>query len=132
MKLVISILIIFCSFTINAQNPDTIKIPAPVAKEIAKDLIKGDSAKAELTLTKSQLNLTEEKVKLKDDIISIHTQKDSLYERSIKNEQSKFDVQGMFVEQLRKDNKRLKSSKTFTQIIAGAIIGLLGYLYITK
>jgi len=132
MKLIISILLIFCSFNLNAQSPDTIKIPAPVAKEIAKDLIKGDSAKVELALTKTQLNLTEEKVKLKDDIISIHTQKDSLYERSIKNEQSKNDIQGMFVEQLRKDNKRLKSSKTWIEIIGTAIIGFLGYLYITK
>jgi hypothetical protein len=111
---------------------DTIKIPSPVAKLIVKDLVSGDSAKAELKLCNENITLLEKKVTLKDSIISGHVQKGMLYEERIKNEQLKFDAQQLWVDQLRKDNKKLKAKLIFTRILGTAVVGGLGYLYLTK
>jgi hypothetical protein len=111
---------------------DTIKIPSPVAKLIVKDLVSGDSAKAELKLCNENVTLLEKKVTLKDSIISGHVQKGMLYEERIKNEQLKFDAQQLWVDQLRKDNKKLKAKLIFTRILGTAVVGGLGYLYLTK
>ena len=114
------------------KSQDTVKIPTPVAKQIAKDLVSGDSAKAVLELTKEQLTLTESKVILKDSIISNHVQKGIMYEERIKNEQLKFDTQGKWVDELRKQNKNLKVKLVFTKITLSTVVGGLTYLYFTK
>lgn len=118
----------------NAYYPviDTIRIPYPVAKQITIDLISGDSAKAVLELTKEQLNLTNNKVYLKDLTIDMYVKKGVMYEERIKNEQTKFDTQKIYVGQLEKKNKSLKVKLLFTKITLSAVIGALGYLYIIK
>ena len=127
------ILIILISLLpVLAKSQDTVKIPTPVAKQIAKDLVSGDSAKAVLEVTKEQLILTEQKVILKDSIIAGHVQKGIMYEERIKNEQLKFETQGLWVDELRKQNKRLKVKLVFTKITLSGIIGGLTYLYFTK
>jgi len=125
------IILAFLPLFANAQQ-DTIKLPLPVAKQIVKDLISGDSAKAELKLCNENVTLLEKKVILKDSIISGHVQKGIMYEDRIKNEQLKFDAQQKWIEQLRKDNKKLKVKLRFIQITGTAIVGGLAYLYITK
>ena len=111
---------------------DTVKIPTPIAKQIAKELVSCDSLKAIHELTVEQLTLTESKVTLKDSIISGHVQKGIMYEERIKNEQLKFDAQGLWVKDLQKQNKKLKVKLTFTKITLGGIIGGLTYLYFIK
>jgi hypothetical protein len=119
-------------FLASAQTQDTIKLPLPVAKAIVKDLVSGDSAKAELKLANEQVILLNQKVSLKDSIISGHVQKGIMYEERIKNEQLKFDTQGLWVKDLQKQNKKLKVKLRFIQITGTAIVGGLTYLYITK
>jgi hypothetical protein len=46
------------------------------------------------------------------------------------NEQKKFEVQGRWVEDLRKENKKLKVKVLYTKISMGAAIAFLGYLLI--
>jgi hypothetical protein len=112
------------------KSQDTIKIPTPIAKQIAKDLVSCDSIKAIYTLTIEELILTQGKLILKDNIISNYVDKGIMYEERIQNEQSKFKVQGMWVDDLRKENKKLKVKVLYTKISMGAIIGFLGYLLI--
>lgn len=131
MKTIVSILLLILPLFVSAQQ-DTIKIPAPVAKEIVKDLVKCDSTKAELSLTKEQLSLTQLQSQLKDSIITEHVNKGILYEGRIENMQAKFDTQALFVKDLQKQNKKLKAKLTFTKITMGAIILTMGYLFITK
>ena len=114
------------------KSQDTIHIPYHVAKQIAKELVSYDSTKAVLELTKEQLTLTEQKVVLKDSIISNHVQKGIMYEKRIKNEQLKFKTQGKFVDILKNENKKLKVKLVFTKVTLSAVIGGLTYLYITK
>jgi len=116
----------------NAQTQDTIKLPVNVAKQIVKDLVSGDSAKAELKLCNEHVTLLESKITLKDSIISGHVQKDIMYEDRIKNEQLKFDAQGLWVKDLQKQNKKLKVKLKFLQVTGTAIVGGLTYLYFTK
>jgi hypothetical protein len=130
MKLFSIVVALLLSTTSQAQ--DTIKIPAPVAKQIVLDLVSGDSAKAELGLVQQQLTLTNKVVVLKDSIISNYVQKCNIYDERIINEQSKYNVQGLYIKQLEKSNKKLKVRLTFNKVLSGVIIGSLGYLYLTK
>lgn len=116
----------------NAQTQDTIKIPAPVAKQIVKDLVSGDSAKAELKLTVDHVQLLEQKITLKDSIIAGREKQLVLCDERVLNEQKKFDVQSLWVKDLQKQNKKLKVKLRFIQITGTAIIGGLTYLYVTK
>lgn len=128
----ILIILAFLPLFGNAQTQDTVKIPVHVAKQIVKDLVSGDSAKAELKLCNDNVTLLTQKITLKDSIISGHVQKSIMYEERIKNEQLKFDAQGLWVKQLQKENKKLKVKLRFLQITGTAIIGGMTYLYITK
>ena len=126
MKFLFIILLSLISFIIKAQ--DTIKIPTPIARQIAKDLTVCDSAKAVLDLTSKQLVLTEDKVVLKDSIISSFREKCLMYDTMIANEKKKFEVQGRWVEDLRKMNKQLKAKLLYTKITLSVGIGFLAYL----
>jgi hypothetical protein len=110
------------------KSQDTIKIPVPAARQIAKDLTICDSINAVHELTKEQLTLTESKVILKDSIIISFREKCNMYDTILINEKKKFEVQGRWVEDLRKENKKLKVKVLYTKISMGAIIGFLGYL----
>ena len=112
------------------KSQDTIKLPVPAARQIAKDLTICDSVKAVHELTVKQLTLTEDKVVLKDSIISSFKEKCIMYDTMLANEQKKFEVQGRWVEDLRKENKKLKVKVLYTKISMGAAIAFLGYLLI--
>lgn len=134
MKKLLFILLICPLFSLSQTKtePDTIKLPTPVAKAIAKDLVSYDSLKAIHKLTVEELNLTKEKSAIQSNIIKSHEEKGIMYEQRITNEQEKYKVQGQWLEDLRKQNKRLKVKITFMQIAGAAIGGVLTYLYITK
>ena len=129
-------ILLLCPFFSFSQKikpqPDTVRLPTPIAKRIIKDLVSYDSLKAIHQITKEQLVLTEAKVSIKDEIIEGHVQKGMMYEERIKNEQQKFEVQKQWIEDLRKENKKLKAKLTFTKITLTAGIGVLAYLFITK
>lgn len=114
------------------KSQDTIKIPTPVAKTIAKELVGCDSSKAILLLTKEQLSLTENKVVLKDSIIINYIRKENVYKQVITNQEQKFELQGQWVNELRKQNKTLKAKLTFTRVISILFTGFITYIYIRK
>lgn len=131
MKYILTILLMI-PFVLFAQQQDSVKIPTPVAKQIIKDLVSGDSAKAELSLCVENVKLLNQKVILKDSIIFGHVQKGLLYEDRLKNEQQKFELQGQWVKDLQKQNKKLKVKLVFSQITFAAILTGITYLYIKK
>jgi hypothetical protein len=126
------ILILITLFSLSASAQDTIKIPTPIAKQIAKDLVKCDGIKEELVLANQQINLLTRKIILKDSIITNHEQKGIMYEDRILNEQLRFDTQAKWVKDLQKQNKKTKAKLTFTKITLTSAIAGLTYLYITK
>ena len=111
---------------------DTIKLPFPVAKRVARDLVSCDSTKAILKLTEEQLSLTENKVILKDSIISNYVKKEDVYKEVIKNQDQKFDLQGQWVTELKSQNRKLRAKLTFMQIATTIFVGILSYIYVAK
>ena len=87
---------------------DTIKLPVPIAKSIIHDLISGDSAKAELKLTKELLDSTEKKVVLQDSLITKWQNKYIVCDNNLRNEKTKFELQGQYVTQLEHNKTKLK------------------------
>jgi len=122
MKYLLIILISLLPIAVKSQDT-SIKISTSTARRVAKDLVICDSTKAMLEVTKEQLSLTEQKVVLKDSIISNHVNKGLLYEARIQNEQDKFKIQGMWVNDLRKQNKKLKANLMFTKIVLSVALG---------
>ena len=134
MKKLLFILLLCPLFSLSQTKaePDTIKLPIHVAKSISKELVSCDSLKAIHKLIVDELNITKEKTVVQSNIIKAHEEKGIMYEQRITNEQEKFKVQGQWLEDLRKQNKRLKVKIRFIQIAGAAIGGVLTYLYITK
>ena len=99
---------------------------------IAKDLIKGDSAIALLKAKEDQLALTEKKITTKDSIINLYKRKEVNYLGQVNNEMAKITGWQTQYSELQKENKNLKVKYRFTKILSYAIIGGLGYLYLTK
>jgi hypothetical protein len=99
---------------------------------IVKDLVKGDSALALLKIKEDQLAFTEKKVVVKDSIISLYKSKELNYLSQVNNEMSKVEGWQKQYSELYKQHRKLKVKYRFTQILTYAIVGGLGYLYITK
>ena len=129
MKYILAILLL-CPLLSLSQ--DTVKVPTHAAKSIVKDLISCDSLKAVHAVTVEELDLTKEKVNVQSKIITAHIEKGIMYEQRIVNEKEKFRVQGMWVQDLRKQNKKLKVELGIVKVAAILISGGLTYLYITK
>jgi hypothetical protein len=117
---------------VTAKSQDTIKIPAIIAKSIAKELVVCDSAKAILDLTKQELSLTQNKVVVKDSIISNHIKKETIYKQVITNQEQKFDLQNQLITDLKSQNKKLKIKLRLTQIFSTVFIGFITYIYVVK
>ena len=130
MRKIFTIILLFVATTIKAQ--DTIKIPVPIARQIAKDLTICDSTKAILDLTKEQLLKTEDKIILKDSVINRYDEKCRLYDTMLVVEKQKFEVQSVWLKDLKKQNRTLKAKLLYTKITLSAATLFLGYLYITK
>jgi hypothetical protein len=129
MKKLLLLLLLFPLFTL-AQ--DTTKIPTPVAKTIIKELVSCDSLKEIHSVTVEELSLMREAVAVQNKMIEAYKEKGAMYEQRIKNEEQKFSIQGQWVEDLRRQNKRLKIKLRFIQVAGAAVGGILTYLYITK
>lgn len=126
-KILIIISLVLVSFIGNAQikKDSNISMPVSTARQIAKDLVSGDSAKAVLIQTNKQVGILMKVISDKDSINVRNEQKEVLYQGMLKNDTLKFNTQGIYVGKLEKSNKNLKASKTFIEILSGVAIGLL-------
>jgi hypothetical protein len=96
-----------------------------VAKQIVIDLLRGDSAFAQLKMSNQHIIELENMVSLKDSVIDKMKLKEENYNLIISDERKKIEI-------YQKELKRIKAKRTFTNIISGVLIGTLTYLYITK
>jgi maltose-binding protein MalE len=135
-KLIMLASIVISSLTAFSQKgTDSIpskSFPIPVVKMMVKDILSGDSAKAQLRVTNQQLEETKKMVSIKDSIINKLELKNSNSEIIINSERDKFVI---LDEQLKKTEKELKREKTKTKIFKSlTTIGTLviGALLITN
>ena len=122
------------SQTVTKVYTDTQKIvlPVPVAKQIVIDLLRGDSALAQLKITNQQVNELEHMIVLKDSVIEKMKLKEENYNLIILDERKKSEIYQDELKKTQKELKKIKAKRTFTRIISAVVIGTLTYLYIVK
>jgi len=106
--------------------------PVPVVKMIIKDILSGDSAKAQLKITNQQLEETKKIVSIKDSVINKLELKNSNSELIINSERDKYKI---IDDQLKKTEKELRKEKIKTKIFKSlTTVGTLviGALLITN
>ena len=103
-KLGILIITLLLSSTIFSQK-DTSRIcfDYKVAKQIALDLTKGDSAQAELKVTKDLVEQLNRKIAEQDSVIKIYVKKDTNYLSQVKTYAEVQEKQSVIITGLEKD-----------------------------
>jgi hypothetical protein len=127
-KLTLLMLLIIVSLKCFSQIDTTkISLQEPIARLIIKDLIEGDGAKKELSLTLEKVLLLDQKIVLKDSIINTHTQQISNYNSIVSQKDSQVmlfqDLSDKLQNDLRK--QRRKNKITITTSVAVIILMLL-------
>ena len=119
-----------------SQNATTtieyINIPVPTVKKITIDLLRGDSALAQLDLSNRMIVELQSKTVLQDNIISNYEKKEQNYLGIVTELEKKVSVYQTELKNTHKELRKVKAKRTFGKIISGVIIGGLTYLYITK
>ena len=119
-KLGLLIILMMMSFTSFSQNDiDTlsIRLEKPVAKLVIKDLLTGDEAKEELVLSVTKFKLLEQKVVLKDSVITNLNDQISNFNTMISTKQDQLNLSQELSKKLQKD---LKKQKLKTKLAGGA------------
>jgi len=120
------------AFSQTDTSNNTKCFPIPVVKQIMKDLLVGDSAKAELKLTEAQLVQTEKKVVLKDSVITTLRLKEVNYLTMIDAEKEKFRIVEDYSKKLEWNLKKEKVKGKFKSILGTGVIAVLTFFLITK
>lgn len=121
------------AFSQTDTNKEPVKcFPIPIVKQITKDLLSGDSAKAQLKLTEQQLYKTENIVEKKDSVISIMRVKEENYNTIILSQNEKYSILENHTKKVEWDLKKLKVKNKFTSILSGSAVLILGTLLVIK
>jgi hypothetical protein len=120
------------AFSQTGTNNQVKCFPVPVVKQIMKDLLVGDQAKAQLKLSDSLLVLTEQKIQIQDSIIGNMKLKEDNYLKEIDIQNQKYLILENYSKQLEKDLKKLKVKNKFTSILSSSAILILGTFLIIK
>jgi hypothetical protein len=118
-----------------SQQDTTIKtktLPISVFKLIAKDLLSGDSAKAELKLANEHITGLESKVVLKDSVINTMKVKEANYVKIIDVQNQKYDVMEGYSKRLEWDLRKEKVKSKFKSILGTGVIAVLTFFLIHK
>jgi hypothetical protein len=107
-------------FSQSATDSTSIQLKKPTARLVIKDLIKGDGAKQELVLFKEKTILLEQKIVLKDSIISSLNSKVSNFEIMVDTQKQQLALSQELSDRLHSD---LKKQKIKTKLTGG--IGIL-------
>jgi hypothetical protein len=122
-KLMLLILLTVMSlkgFSQSAIDTTAIQLKKPIARLVIKDLIKGDGAKQELVLYNEKIILLEQKIVLKDSIISALNSKVSNFEIMVDTQKQQLALSQELSDRLQSD---LKKQKIKTKLTGG--IGIL-------
>ena len=133
MKFTLIILIIFSSFVSYSQDTSKrLQLPVPIARLVIKDIISGDSLRAELASTHTLLHYTELKAAAKDSIIGVFGRKESNYLQQIEAEKAVTALWQQQTSILQKENRKLNIKLKLTKIFGGLTLGVAAFLYLIK
>ena len=117
MPLIILMIVSLKSFSQTDTDTTSIQLQKPIAKLVIKDLITGDGAKEELVHTVDKLQLLEQKIVLKDSIITNLNGQISNFNSIIGTKSDQLSLSRELSERLKKD---LKKQKLKTKLVGGA------------
>ena len=130
MLLIILMILSLKGFSQNVTENTSIQLEKPIAKLVIKDLITGDGAKDELALTLDKIKLLEEKVILKDSIITNLNSQVGNFESIMVNKNDQLSLSQELSKKLQTD---LKKQKIKTKLVGGAgIIAVGAVIFILK
>ena len=115
--LIILMMTSFISFSQNDIDTLSIRLEKPVAKLVIKDLITGDEAKEELGLSVKKFQLLEQKIVLKDSVITNLNDQIINFNSMISTKQDQLNLSQELSKKLQKD---LKKQKLKTKLAGGA------------
>lgn len=124
------------SSSIFSQNATTttefIKVPVPVAKRIVIDLVKGDSAMAQLIQSDLHIKELETKSKMQDEMITTYKTIDDNNKKIISGLERKVEILEGEFKTVSKELKKQKVKSKFTNLMSSGTILTLVYFLITK
>ena len=125
-KLTLLMLLIIVSLKCFSQIDTTkISLQEPIARLIIKDLIEGDGAKKELSLTLEKVLLLDQKIVLKDSIINTHTQQISNYNSIVSQKDSQVMLFQDLSDELQNDLRKQRRKNKITIATSVAVIILM-------
>jgi hypothetical protein len=107
-----------------------IKLPTPVARQIALDLVDGDRAKVELMSTQELLNLTEQHSYIKDTVINNYVIKINAYEKQISLYNEKEKIYVLNLNKVESKNKKLRFENKLIKTTGAAVLVIIATLFI--
>jgi hypothetical protein len=114
------------------QNQEFIKIPVPVVRKIVVDLVRGDSAIAQLHQSNLMIKQLENKTKVQDSIIVSYKQVDVNNQKIISNLERKVEIVETEFKSVSKELRKQKIKSRFTNLLSSGTIVTLLYFVITK
>jgi hypothetical protein len=124
------------SLSLFSQNvtPTTefINIPVPVVKRIVIDLLRGDSAMAQLHQSNLQLVELEKKYKMQDSMIVAYKTVDVNNQKIISNLERKVEIVEGEYKTVSKELKKQKVKSKFTNLLSSGTILTLTYFLISR
>ena len=130
MLLIILMMMSLKGFSQNDTVQSSIQLKKPIAKLVIKDLITGDEAKEELGLSVKKFQLLEQKVVLKDSVISNLNDQITNFNSMILTKNDQLSLSEELSKKLKKD---LQKQKLKTKLVGLAGIGVaVGILVIAK
>jgi hypothetical protein len=97
-----------------------------------KDLLSGDSAKAQLKLVEKEVVELNSKIVLKDSVINTLRLKEDNYMTIINSEKEKYKIVESYSKKLEWDLKKEKTKNKFKSFVGTAVIGVLAFFIIQK
>jgi hypothetical protein len=107
-----------------------IKLPTPVARQIALDLVDGDRAKVELMSTQELLSLTEQHSYIKDTVINNYAIKINAYENQISLYNEKEKIYVLNLNKVESKNKKLRFENKLIKTTGAAVLVIIATLFI--
>jgi len=127
-RLIPLILLVIVSLKSFSQTDTTrISLEEQIARLVIKDLIEGDGAKKELSITLEKVSLLNQKIVLKDSIINTNTQQISNYNSIVSQKDSQVMIFQDLSDKLHNDlrKQKLKNKITVTTSIIVVVLMLL-------
>jgi len=129
---ILTVILLLNSIVFSQTDTNRICFPYPTAKRIAIDLVKGDSAIAELKYTHTLVEQYKQSLVERDSVIDTYRTKTATYIQEISLRDTTVSLQKYMIYELKKDNEsanaQLNIYKTTTKYLSVGLAGTLAVI----